>query len=219
MSHSLSPLWLGVPPAKAQVICVFVHGRGQTPEAMDAAVISQLSAGQVAYCLPRADSGAWYAARAVDPLTDVTRAELAASCAHLEGVVQAARKAAPEVPLVVAGFSQGACLVLEWLCAGGTQPGAMFAFTGCRVGHLPDFSTPPALNGMPLYVTGGDADPWIPVAAFADAITSLGLAGAKLRADLFPGRAHEVSPPEIAMLELTLRELAAGHPVTFGGPR
>ncbi|RUX41050.1 phospholipase, partial [Mesorhizobium sp. M7A.F.Ca.CA.002.09.1.1] len=68
--------------------------------------------------------------------------------------------------------------------------------------------------GMPIYLSGGDADPWIPVSAFADAAQSLGRIGASLRADLFPGRGHEVSDAEIAMLGTILDDLAAGR-----GPR
>lgn len=219
MNQSQPHLWLGASSAKAQVTCVFVHGRGQSPEAMVDAVLSRLTAVQVAFCLPRATGASWYGARAIDPLTEITRAELTAACGCIEDAVQAARKAAPGMPLVVAGFSQGACLTLEWLCSGGTTPDAMIAFTGCRVGPPPDLRAPPPLQGLPIYLTGGDADPWIPVSAFADAVASLGQAGAALRTDLFPGRAHEVSAPEIAMLDLTLQDLAAGRPVTFGEPR
>lgn len=219
MNQSQNAEWRGVPIASAQVICVLVHGRWQSPKAMEDAVLARLNAKSVAFCLPRAAGGSWYAARAVDVLTDVTRAELGASCDHLDQIVQAARNAAPGVPIVVAGFSQGACLALEWLCSGGSRPDALVALTGCRVGTMTDHSRPAALNGVPVYLTGGDADPWIPVSAFADAVGSLGLAGARLRADMFPGREHEVSAPEIAMLDLVLRELAEGAAVTFGTPR
>ena len=219
MSDHLLPLWHGVPLAKAQVICVFVHGRGQSPEAMVDAVLSRVSAQGVAYCLPRAASGTWYAARAIDPLTEQTKAELAGACAHLEQTVRKAQSDALRVPMVVAGFSQGACVALEWLCAGGTAPQALMAFTGCRVGTGADLCVTQSLQGVPLYLTGGDADPWIPVSAYAETVQSLGLAQARLRADLFPGRAHEVSLAEIAMLDLTLREVAAGAPVTFGAAR
>ncbi|MBN9024144.1 MAG: phospholipase, partial [Rhizobiales bacterium] len=67
--------------------------------------------------------------------------------------------------------------------------------------------------GVPFYRSGGDADPWIPVSAFADAARTLGSKGASLRADLFPRRGHEVSDAEIAMLGTILADLVAGrHP-------
>jgi phospholipase/carboxylesterase len=205
---------LGVPLGDAQVICVFVHGRGQSPEAMQEGVVRHLATRGVAYVLPRAPRGIWYAARAVDALTDDSRAALAGSLALLRGVI--ADVQVPGVPLVVGGFSQGACLALELAFADGPWPGALVALTGCRVGQAGDVRARRNLGGMAVYLTGGDADPWIPVQAFAEAAADLGLAQARLRADVFPGRGHEVSLTEIGVLDGVLGDLAADRAVAWG---
>jgi phospholipase/carboxylesterase len=209
----------GADPAKAKVLCILVHGRGQTPEDMEEAVIRRLSTTVVAFCLPRAEGKSWYAARAVDPLTDVTRGELALSLGGLEQAVEAARQRAGGRAIVLAGFSQGACLSLEHAFTGKAAPDAVVAFTGCRVGVTGD-ARPTALpRNLPVYLSAGDADPWIPLAAFADAVSELGQGGARLRVDVFPGRAHEVSKAEIAMLDGILADLAAGRIPTMEAPR
>jgi len=205
------PLRLGAKAAEAKAICVFVHGRGQSPEDMQSHVLARLAAPAVAFVLPRAPLGAWWDARAVDPLTPVARAQLSTALDHLAAALAAARGALPGLPLLLAGFSQGACLAVEYLCAGLPAPDALAAFTGCRVGVAADARSEAAPAGVPVYLSGGDADPWIPVPAFADAAQSLGRQGARLRADLFPGRGHEVSDPEIAMLDGMLKDLAAGR--------
>jgi phospholipase/carboxylesterase len=205
-------LTLGVAPDRARVHCILVHGRGQTPEEMEAAVIARLSATDVAWHLPCAEGKSWYAARAIDPLTDATRADLGRSLTGLAQTVAAARKTATGRPLVLAGFSQGACLSLEHAFTGSFAPDAVVAFTGCRVGVPPD-TRPAALpRDLPVYLSAGDADPWIPVAAFADAVAALGQGGARLRADVFPGRPHEVSTAEIAILDGILADFSAGRP-------
>jgi phospholipase/carboxylesterase len=178
---------------------------------MEEAVIRRLSATDVAWHLPRAVGKSWYAARAIDPLTDATRGELALSLDGLARAVEAARQEAEGCPLVLAGFSQGACLSLEHAFTGKAAPEAVVAFTGCRVGVAGD-ERPAALpRDLPVYLSAGDADPWIPVAAFADTVSALGQGGACLRADVFPGRAHEVSAAEIAMLDCVLNDLASGR--------
>lgn len=207
----------GIDPAKAKALCVFVHGRGQTPEEMVDQVIRHLPQ-NVAYALPRARGQSWYAARAVDPLAEDTRAELAASVAQVAGVV-ANLRAASGMPLLLAGFSQGACLSLELVCSGQGLPDAVVAFTGCRVGMRGDQRQSACPRGLPIYLTGGDADPWIPVHAFADAVADLGQQGAALRADLFPGRPHEVSAAELAMLAGVLADLSAGRAPEMAAPR
>jgi phospholipase/carboxylesterase len=199
------------------VTCVFLHGRGQSPEAMLDHVVQHVP-GDVAWLLPRAPGSSWYAARAIDPLTDMTRAELSTSLSGLAQVIAQARSQSPR-PVILAGFSQGACLSLEHTFTGASPADAVLAFTGCRVGTATDQRPAALLRELPVYLSGADADPWIPVAAFADAASQLALAGASLRTDIFPGRAHEVSAAERAMLASVLSALAEDRPVTMEAPR
>lgn len=208
-----APLLLGAPPASARVLALFLHGRGQSPEEMEAAVVRPLlGLAGVAWVLPRAAGRLWYAARAVEPLTPATEAELAAARAQVARDLAAARAAAGrETPLLLGGFSQGACLALEVAFAAGPWRGALAALTGARVGRPGDARPRADLGGMPVLLTGADADPWIPLSAFAETAAELGAARARLRAELFPGRAHEVSAAERAALGALLEALAAGH--------
>ncbi|GGE11382.1 phospholipase/carboxylesterase [Gemmobacter megaterium] len=194
-----------------RALCVFVHGRGQSPEMMETDVVDRLGAAHVAFHLPRAPRGSWYDARAVDPLDDPTRAQLSAALDHLSAEVAAIRADYPGRPLLLAGFSQGACLALEYLCRGDPPPAAAALLTGCRVGTAACVRPDRAPQGLPVYLTGGDDDPWIPVGAWAEAALALGRRGGALRADLFPGRGHEVAVAEIAMLRAMLADLVAGH--------
>jgi phospholipase/carboxylesterase len=212
-------LRLGPSGSEAKAVCVFVHGRGQSPGEMESHVVARLTAPSVAFVLPRAPRGAWWDARAVDPLTPVTRAQLSDALALLAAVMTAARTAAPRQPMLLAGFSQGACLVIEYLFAGMPPPNAVAALTGCRVGVPADGRSASAPAGTPVYLSGSDSDAWIPLSAFADAAQSLGARGVKLRADLFPGRAHMVSDAEIGMLDAILTDLAAGRPPAMGADR
>lgn len=160
----------------------------------------------VRFVLPKSDGAGWYAARAIDPLTAVTRAELADSLAQLRALI-----AAQSGPVVLAGFSQGACLAAEYLLSGATLPVAAYLFTGCRVG-LPGDGLPQAkLSHLPVYLTGGDTDPWIPLDAFHRLHGDLTGAGARVRTDLFPVRAHEVSAPEQAQFRAILTAITEGR--------
>ena len=93
MSLDDGTLRLGPSGSEAKAICVFVHGRGQSPGEMQSRVVARLSAPSVTFVLPRAPRGAWWDARAVDPLTPVARAQLSDALDHLAAVVAAARAA------------------------------------------------------------------------------------------------------------------------------
>lgn len=200
-------LRLGATGSAVKALCVFVHGRGQSPEEMESHVLRRLWAPGVAFALPRAPRGAWYDAKAVDPLTDATRLQLADALDQLAGEIGALRADHPGLPLLLAGFSQGACLSLEYVCAGRHPPQALAALTGCRVGTAQCARPMRAAPDLPVYLSGSDADPWIPVTATAEATLDLGRQKAQLRLDLLPGRGHEVSAVEIAMLESLLADL------------
>lgn len=211
MARHDEPLTFGAAPAEADVLCVFLHGRTQSPEDMVEQVVGRLSVRGVSFCLPRATGNSWYAARATDALTEPTRDELQRSLDYLHGLVGALRQAGgAEKPLLIGGFSQGACLSLEYAMAFGPWNGAMVNLTGCRVGQATDQRPARDLDGMPVYLTGSDQDPWIPVSAFAEASEALGRARARLRCELFPGRTHQASEMEVAALEAMLRDLAEG---------
>jgi phospholipase/carboxylesterase len=201
-------LYLGAKPEDAKVICVFVHGRGQSPEMMQEHVISRLSETGVAYILPRAVNGSWYAARAVDALTETTNTQLSSALVRIHGLMNTHAK-----PMMLGGFSQGACVVIEYAMKYGPWNGALVSLTGCRVGVQKDDRPIVNLDGLPTYLTGADADPWIPAQAYGEAAQALSLARARLRSDVFPGRAHEVSDTEIGVFGTMLQALISGKPI------
>ncbi len=208
MTANSAPLFRGEALETARVLCVLTHGRGQSPEAMGEQILQRLKAPKISFILPRAGSGSWYDAKAVDPLTEKTSDQLSASLAQLHALTDDLPK---NIPVVMAGFSQGACLSIEYAFKFGRWNGALVAFTGCRVGTPHDNLPRASLTDLPSYISGSDADPWIPLSAFSQAVQELGAAQARVRADVFPKRGHEVTDTEIAVLELTLQTLATGQ--------
>ena len=198
----------------ARVTCVVVHGRGQSQDDMMDMIVGRLDRSDVRYVLPKSDDVGWYAARAIDPLTDTTRAELQAALTLLDEVMSEA--AAPGLPVLLAGFSQGACLAVEYLMTRGPVPAAAALLTGCRVGTRGDGLPLSDLRGLPVYASCGDDDPWIPAQSHFEMLGDLTRAGARLRMDMFPGRPHDVAPAEIAVLSGMLADLAQVRPLLGG---
>jgi phospholipase/carboxylesterase len=212
MSSSQSHLVCGQAIDQAASACVLVHGRGQSPEIMREHVLARIKTRDVHFVLPRASTGSWYDAKAIDPLTPATRRQLSSSLQVLRQVIEQLPR---NMPLLLAGFSQGACLSLEYAMAHGPWHGGLACFTGCRVGAANDQRAQSDLAGMPVYLSGSDADPWIPVKAFAEASEALALARARLRCDIIPGRGHEVSATEAAILDATLSQISAGQNIRW----
>ena len=199
----------GASSQTARAVCIFLHGRGQTAMQMQQDVIARLSAPDVHFVLPQAPGPAWYDAKAVDPMTQETAAQLDAALSLVTAEIAAATAAVPDRPLIIAGFSQGACLATEYLLRGGKADAAAL-LTGCRVG-APDADLPETLRAsIPVYASNGDADPWVPLWAWRKAQQALTRHGARVRQAVFPGRDHLVSDDEIKAFSSLLRSVAAG---------
>ena len=199
----------GADVGQAGAACLFLHGRGQTPDDMLHDVVDRINLSGVHYRLPAAPGKSWYDAKAVDRSTAATRAQLGAALDLVAAELAALETEgiAPE-RIVLAGFSQGACVALELVLQRPALLGGLCLLTACRVGGATGGGP---LRGLPVYAGCGDADSWIPLPQFIAALHDLGAAGARLRADIFPDRPHLVCDAEIAALRAMLQAVASGQ--------
>ncbi len=204
------------PRGPVRAVCLLVHGRGQMPADMVRMVVDHVRLDGVRWVLPVAEGKSWYKAKAVDPLSPETRASLAEGLAAFDALVAAERAAHPGVPVVAAGFSQGACMVAEWVLRGAAVD-ALGVFTGCRVGAFETGEPARGLGGLPVYASCGDADSWIPLEAFMGMCGVFGAAGGRIRADVLPGRPHDICPAEVAEFARMLAAVMDGRPVMAEG--
>ena len=208
MSHphlTMPVMALGPTPAYAiaggGIVVVAVHGRGQEPAYMVDNLIDRVApalTGPVAWQLPVAADNTWYPTGFLAPF-EQNQPSLDGALAALDAM--AARLLADDIPedrIVWAGFSQGACLVSEWVARHPRRWGGLMAFTGGRIGPSgTDLTVHGSFAGMPSYFGVGEVDEWVPeprVTATAEAYRA---AGADVTEDVFAEHVHEISDAEI----------------------
>lgn len=212
-----SPIYAGANAGDAKVLCIVVHGRSQTQDDMMASIVTRLDVPGARYILPKSDGVGWYAARAIDPLTDECRGELKTAIAQITALIAQTKAQSPGRPILLCGFSQGACLSMEVLMHEPVTYDAAVLLTACRVGAETDNLPLAQLNGLPIYASCGDNDPWIPADAYHRMLGELTRAGARISTDMFPGRPHEITDTEINVVAGMLQALATGRPVLDKG--
>lgn len=192
----------GPAPAEADVVVVAVHGRGQSPDFMIEHLVRHLDAPGTCWILPAAHENTWYPLGFLAPLAD-NEPRLAQALEVLDHVA-ASIADVPSDRVVWAGFSQGACLVSEWVARHPRRWGGLAALTGGRIGPPGtdlSIATPEAagegLVGMPAYFGVGDPDEWVPVHRVHDTAAAYRAAGAHVTVEVFPGRPHEISAAEV----------------------
>jgi phospholipase/carboxylesterase len=205
----------GAPVGSGALTVVLLHGRDQDPAWMYDHVLDRLTAHldgvPLTWAAPAAPGRSWYAGRVHDSL-DRTAAERERAAEVVDRLVDLL---APghRAPVVLAGFSQGACLVADRLLrrprpwAGAViWSGAAFGLPGTP---WPAPAGPPPLGGLPVLLTNGDADAWVPLSATEALAGVLRDHGAEVELRVQPGRGHEVADDEIVAAAGLLRRVAA----------
>jgi predicted esterase len=203
-------LVIGTPLAKARAAAILLHGRGGSAEDI-ASLARLLAADRLAFLVPEATGHTWYPQRFMAPL-EANEPWLGSALGVVGALVaQVAAAGIPAARLAVGGFSQGACLALEFVARQPTRYGAVIAFSGGVIGPLDaPRPVPPAgrsLGGTPVFLGCGDRDGHIPVEAVeASASVLTGLGGAvDLR--LYPGMGHTINPDELEAARALLTAL------------
>lgn len=198
--HREQPLReLGVAPDVAERIVVAVHGRGQSPEFIVEHLVDPLDDGRTAWLLPAAAGGSWYPLGFMADVAD-NQPWLDDALEVLDVLAARCEAEAPSTPIVWAGFSQGACLVTEWVARHPRRWGALLSLTGGRIGGPGtdlSIAAGDGFEGLPAYFGVGDADEWVPVERVKATVEAYRAAGAEVTLDVMVGRPHEISSREL----------------------
>src|SRR4029077_13630168 len=121
--------------------------------------------------------------------------------AALEMITNLVGRVEAQVPahrMVVLGFSQGACLALEWCARNARRYGAIAGLSGGLIGPagMPrDY--PGMFDATPIFLGCSDVDPYIPKSRVEDAAQVLERMGAAVDLRFYRGMGHLVSGDEI----------------------
>jgi predicted esterase len=187
----------GRPLADAGAAMVLVHGRGGSPEDL-LGLAAELNRPELAYVAPQAAGHTWYPYSFLAPLEQnepglSSALELLGDLvAHLEqGGIPAER-------IVLLGFSQGACLSLEFAARNARRYGGVVALSGGLIGPP---GTPRdyagSLAGTPVFLGCSDRDPHIPKERVDESAAVFEKMGAAVTERIYPGMGHTVSEDEL----------------------
>jgi phospholipase/carboxylesterase len=197
----------GVPLASARAAVVLIHGRGATAEGM-LALGGALGAKDVAFIAPQAPARSWYPHSFLEPL-EQNEPYLSQGLGIVGETVDglAREGVAPERVLLV-GFSQGACLALEYAARNARRYGGVAGLSGGLIG--PE-GTPRdyagALDGTPVFLGCSDEDAHIPEARVHDSADVLTKLGGAVTTRIYPGMAHTVVDDEIRHVQRILAQI------------
>jgi predicted esterase len=113
----------------------------------------------------------------------------------------------PERVLLV-GFSQGACLSLEFAARNPQRYGGIAALSGGLIGPSgSDLFHSGSLAETPVFIGCSDIDPHIPKSRVLESEQVLQSMGAKVTTQIYPGMGHTINEDELERLGVMARVL------------
>jgi phospholipase/carboxylesterase len=197
----------GSPLDEARSAMVMVHGRGATAESI-LTLVPALEMEGYAFLAPQASGNTWYPNSFMAPIAS-NEPGISSGLAAIGDVI--ARVGAAGIPLertILLGFSQGACLSLEYSARHATRYGGIACLSGGLIG--PD-GTPRDYAGefsnTPIFLGCSDIDGHIPAVRVTESAAVLKSMGAHAIVKLYPGMGHLVNEDEIDNVRQMMREI------------
>lgn len=188
---------MGTAPEASQAAVLMVHGRGATAQDI-LSLSTEINHPGLLYLAPQAASNTWYPYSFLAPI-EQNQPALSSALAFLDAAFEALGAAGlPPERTILLGFSQGACLALEYAARNPRRYGAVIAFSGGLIG-------PPgkkmeydgSMEGTPVFLGCSDRDPHIPAVRVEESADTLRSLNAQVEMRLYPAMAHTINHDEL----------------------
>ena len=191
----------GAPVAEADTAVVLVHGRGATARSI-LGFGESIAGDSVALLAPQAAANTWYPNSFLAPV-ERNEPGRSSGLAAVGNAVRTATDAGIDAERVlVAGFSQGACLASEFVARTPREYGGLAALSGGLIGEtvaIGDYvagDEADPLAGTPAFLGCSDVDPHIPEERVHVTDEVLSALGADVETRIYEGMGHGINEDE-----------------------
>lgn len=203
----------GEPLDRARAAMILVHGRGAS--AADILTLAdELTRGgdaaKFAFLAPPAAGNTWYPHSFLASLASNEPGLSSALAAIADALARAGAAGIPPERTILLGFSQGACLALEFAARHARRYGGVAGLSGGLIG--PDGTPrdyPGSLAGTPVFLGCSDVDFHIPKERVEHSAEVLRRLGGDVTMRLYPNMGHTVNADELAAVRAMMAALVA----------
>src|SRR6266568_1880446 len=206
--HEGQPLLTaGEPLDRATTTMVMVHGRGAAVEDI-LALTAEMNQSGFVYLAPQAAQNSWYPNSFLAPIQS-NEPGLSSGLAVIASILaQLAEAGISAERTILSGFSQGACLALEFAARHAQRYGGLVGLSGGLIG--PE-GTPRnyagSLEGTPVFLGCSDRDFHVPKERVHHTAEVLSRLGGNVTERLYPNMGHTVNQDEIDFVQGMMKAL------------
>lgn len=191
----------GEPLETARAAMIMVHGRGATAESILELATDFKRPGFI-YLAPQAAHYSWYPNSFLAP-TDSNEPGLSSGLAVIATLLEQLAQAGIALEkTILLGFSQGACLSLEFVARHARRYGGVVGLSGGLIG--PDSTPrnyPGSFEGTPVFLGCSDVDFHVPKERVELSAQVFRAMGGDVTLRLYPGMGHTVNRDEIRFVQ------------------
>jgi predicted esterase len=202
---------MGPEPASARLAAILLHGRGASGEDM-LALAEQFRLTDVAYLAPQAAGNTWYPYSFLSPI-DRNEPWLGSAQRRVGALVASlGEQGVGAERIAILGFSQGACLTLEFSARYAGRYAAIVGLSGGLIGPPgTPREYPGSLDGTPVFLGCSDIDQHVPVERVEESAEVLKRMGARVDARIYKGMGHTVNADEVKAVRALLGGASQNH--------
>lgn len=178
---------------------IMIHGRGGSAEDI-LSLANHLEVKGFALLAPQAANNSWYPYSFMAPVSQNEPWLGSALTLVKETVIDVIAKGIPEENIYFCGFSQGACLTLEFVARNAIKYGGVVAFTGGLIGerldpenYVGDFKK------TPIFIGSSNPDPHVPVERVHETSKILKGMNAIVTEKIYSNMGHTITQNEIGL--------------------
>ncbi len=195
--HLKNIVTAGKPLSDATKALIMIHGRGA--DAHDIlSLAAHLNVSDFALLAPQATNSTWYPHSFLVPV-EQNQPWLGSALVLIKDLVQNIKdQGIDHENIYILGFSQGACLALEFTARNAARYGGVIALTGGLIGMNIDRTNYYGdYDGTPVFMGAGNRDPHVPLERVNESAAILEEMNARVNLQVYEGKPHNVSQEEI----------------------
>lgn len=187
----------GVSLREAERVLIMLHGRGANAEDI-MSISDYLNVKNTHIIAPQATNNAWYPYSFLAPRQQ-NEPWLSSALDILKEILNNVMTTGlTSQQVVILGFSQGACLTLEFATVNGRPFGGVVAFTGGLIGDvLEEKNYTGNFQRTKIFIGNSDKDPHVPMARSEESKRIMERLGAEVTLKIYPGMLHTINEDEL----------------------
>jgi phospholipase/carboxylesterase len=195
--HIRKTMDAGLPLGQAKRALIMIHGRGATAEDI-LSLHQEFGLHDFYITAPQATNYTWYPYSFMAPVMK-NEPWLSGAVDVLSEIVADITKAGiPVKNIFILGFSQGACLALEFATRFAQPWGGVIAFTGGLIGDVIDSSRYHGnFTGTNVFIGTSDIDSHVPLERCEKSAELIERLGARVTLKVYHGMGHTINADEI----------------------